>query len=73
VPRAEPEKRAARVDVLPVVVGVRDVKLARILAAVAVAVSGERSLPVVVEVGAGRYQFWAPRGGDKAAKLTGKW
>ena len=57
MPRAEPKKRAARVDVLPVVVGVRDVELARILGSVAVAVPGKRSLPVVVEVGADRYQF----------------
>lgn len=57
VSRAEPEQRAARVDVLPVVVGVREVELTRILAPVAVAVSSEGSLPVVVEVSAGKYQF----------------
>lgn len=53
VARAEAEERAARVGVLPVVVGVRDVQLARVLRPVAVAVSDERGLPVVVEVDAG--------------------
>jgi hypothetical protein len=52
VARAEAEERAARVGVLPVVVGVRDVQLARVLRPVAVAVSDERGLPVVVEVDA---------------------
>lgn len=53
VARAEAEERAARVGVLPVVVGVRDVQLARVLRPIAVAVSAERGLPVVVEVDAG--------------------
>lgn len=56
VARAEPEQRSARVNILPVVVGVRDVELPRILATVAVAVPGEGSLPMVVEISAGRNQ-----------------
>ena len=48
---AETDQGHARVDVLPVVVGVGDVELAGVLIAVAVAVADERGLVVVVEVG----------------------
>lgn len=48
---AETDQGHARVDVLPVVVGVGDVKLALVLSAVAVAVADERGLVVVVEDG----------------------
>ncbi len=41
VPGAETDQGAARVAVLPVVVGIRDVQLARVLGRVAVAVSAE--------------------------------
>ena len=47
----ETDQGSAAVDVLPVVVGVGDVKLALVLSAVAVAVADERGLVVVVEVG----------------------
>ena len=47
----ETEQGLAAVDVLPVVVGVGDVELALVLGAVAVAVTDERGLVVVVEVG----------------------
>jgi len=48
---AEAEQGLARVDVLPVVVGVGDVQLALVLVAVAVAVADQGGLEVVVEVG----------------------
>lgn len=44
------QQRHAAVDVLEVVVGVRDAQLALVLAAVVVAVADERGLVVVVEV-----------------------
>jgi hypothetical protein len=46
----EAEQRHAAVDVLPVVVGVRDAQLALVLGAVAVAVADERGLEMVVKV-----------------------
>ena len=47
---AETQQRHAAVDVLEVVVGVRDAQLALVLAAVVVAVADQRGLVVVVEV-----------------------
>jgi hypothetical protein len=47
---AEAEEGHARVDVLPVVVGVGDVQLARVLVAVAVALADEGCFVVVVEI-----------------------
>ena len=55
VPGAETDQGAARVAVLPVVVGIRDVELACVLGRVAVAVSTEGGLPVVVEGNTGAY------------------
>jgi hypothetical protein len=48
---AEAEQRHARVDVLPVVVGVGDVQLAFVFVAVAVGLADEGCLIVVVEIG----------------------
>lgn len=51
--RAKTQRRATRAAVLPVVVGVRDAQVTRVLGAVAVAVAHKTGLPVVVEVSAG--------------------
>jgi hypothetical protein len=47
---AEAKQRHAAVDVLPVIVSVRNVQFSLVLSAVAVAVADERGLEVVVEV-----------------------
>ena len=49
VPGTETDQGAARVAVLPVVVGIRDVELARVFGRVAVAVPAQGGLPVVME------------------------
>jgi hypothetical protein len=64
VPRTEPEQRCARVDVLPVVVGIRHVERALVIPSVAVAVPDQGGLPVVVEVGAGACQCGVPGKAD---------
>lgn len=50
---AEAHRRRARVDVDPVVVRVGDVEVSGVLVGIAVAVTDERGLPVVVELGVG--------------------
>lgn len=47
---AEAQRWAARTKVSPVVVGVGDAQVAAVLCTVVLAVSDQRSLPVVVEV-----------------------
>jgi hypothetical protein len=56
VPRTEPEQRCSRVDVLPVVVGIRHMERALVIPGVTVAVPDQGGLPVVMEVGAGTCQ-----------------
>ena len=60
VPRPEPEQRCTRVDVLPVVVGIRHVERALVVSRVIVAVPDQGGLPVVMEVGAGACQCGVP-------------
>lgn len=50
---AESHRRRTRVDVDPVVVRVGDVEVSGVLIGIAVAVTDERGLPVVVELGVG--------------------
>lgn len=77
---AKAERGSTRANVLPVVVGVCDMELARVLAGVAIAVANEGRLVVVVEVVAGmphvslsRYAFLVlesiQRDGDPVAAM----
>lgn len=50
---AEAEGRAARVQVVPIVVGESDAKVALVFIAVAVRVADQRGLPMVVNEGVG--------------------
>lgn len=50
--RSETKRGPTRAAVLPVVVSVRDTEVTGVLVTVAVAVSDEAGLPVVVEIGA---------------------
>jgi hypothetical protein len=50
---AEADRRGARVDVAPVVVGVGDAQVALVFGAVVVAVAYQRGFPVVVDVAVG--------------------
>lgn len=52
VASAETQRRATGAEVGPVVVGVGDAEMTLVLVSVVLAVANQRSLPVVVEVGA---------------------
>ena len=54
---AEPQQRLAAVDVLPVVIRVRDPQVALILATIVVTVPHKRSLKVIVEVSVANSQI----------------
>lgn len=58
--RAEAQQRLTAVDVLEVVVGVRDAQLALILGTVVITVANERGLEVIVEVSIANSQVIRP-------------
>lgn len=53
VTSAEADGRGARVDVVPVIVALGDVQVARILVAIAVGMTDQRCLPVIVDESTG--------------------